>query len=102
MPRNLFITVNASPAYSPGSHWIVLAKRYAYPIAYNPLALPIYSYKHMTDRFRQSTIDSTIVDLVEDQRESNPCKVHTLKSVDSIAFILLIMFSVIFFHSFPM
>ena len=34
MPTNSFAIVNASPASSPGSHWIVLAKRYAYPITY--------------------------------------------------------------------
>ena len=32
MPTNSFAIVNASPASSPGSHWSVLAKRYAYPI----------------------------------------------------------------------
>ena len=73
MPTNSFAIVNASPASSPGSHWVVLGKRYGYPITYfaDPLALPINSYKHITDRFRQSTTDSIIVDLMEDRRDSN-------------------------------
>ena len=73
MPTNSFAIVNASPASSPGSHWVVLGKRYGYPITYfaDPLALPIYSYKHITDRFRQSTTDSIKVDLMEDRRDSN-------------------------------
>ena len=73
MPTNSFAIVNASRASSPGSHWVVLGKRYDYPISYfaDPLALPIYSYKHITDRFRQSSTDSIIVDLVEDRRDSN-------------------------------
>ena len=81
MPTNSFAIVNASPASSPGSHWIVLAKRYAYPITYfaDPLALPLYSYKHISDRFRQSTNDSIIVDLMEDRRDTN----KPLQSADS-------------------
>ena len=73
MPTNSFAIVNSSPASSPGSHWIVLAKKYDYSITYfaDPLALPLYSYKHITDRFRQSTTDSMIVDLIEDRRNSN-------------------------------
>ena len=48
MLTNSFAIANASPASAPGSHWIVLAKRYAYPITYfaDPLALPLYSYKN--------------------------------------------------------
>ena len=73
MPTNSFAIVNASPASSPGSHWVVLGKRYGYPITCfaDPLALPIYSYKHITNRFRQSTTDSIIVDLMEDRRDKN-------------------------------
>ena len=32
MPANSFVIVNTSPSLSPGSHWIVLAYRYAYTI----------------------------------------------------------------------
>ena len=80
MPTNSFAIVNASPASSPGSPWIVLAKRYAYPITYfaNPLALPLCSYKHISDRFRQITNDSILVDLM-DRRDSN----KPLQSADS-------------------
>ena len=73
MPTNSFAVFNASPASSPGSHWVVLGKRYDYPIIYfaDPLALPIYSYKHITDRFRQNSTDSIIKDLMEDRRDWN-------------------------------
>ena len=72
MPTNSFTIVNASPASSTGSHWVVLAKRHEYPKIYfsDPLALPIYSYKHRADRFQQSTTDSIIVDLMKDRRDS--------------------------------
>ena len=73
MPTKPFAIVNASPASSHGSHWIVLAKRCAYPIKHfaDPLALAHNSYKHISDRFRQSFIDSFIMDLMEDRRDSN-------------------------------
>ena len=73
MPRKSFTLVNASSASSPGSHWIVLAKGFAYPITYfaDPLVLPLYSYKQISDRFRQRTNDSMIVDLMDDRRDSN-------------------------------
>ena len=32
MPANSFVIVNTSPSLSPGSHWIMLANRYAYTI----------------------------------------------------------------------
>ena len=43
LPVNSFITVNASRADSIGSHWVMLAKRYAHPVLYfaDPLALPL-------------------------------------------------------------
>ena len=43
LPVNSFIVVNASRADSIGSHWVMLAKRYAYPVLYfaDPLALPL-------------------------------------------------------------
>ena len=67
MPTNSFAIILASSASSPGSHWIVLLKRCADPnIFAEPLALPLYSYKHISDRFRQSTTDNMIVDLMED------------------------------------
>ena len=45
MSSNSLTIVNASPTASIGTHWIVLAKRNAYPIIYfaDPLALPLYS-----------------------------------------------------------
>ena len=43
LPVNSFIIVNASPADSIGSLWVMLAKRYAYPVLYfaDLLALPL-------------------------------------------------------------
>ena len=47
LPVNSFIIVNASRADSFGTHWVMLAKRYAYPVLYfaDPLALPLTAYK---------------------------------------------------------
>ena len=51
MSPNSFTIFNASPAASIGTHWVVLAKRYASPFIYfaDPLALSIYLYRHFCD-----------------------------------------------------
>ena len=69
---NSFTIVNASPVASIGTHWLVLAKRYASPIIYfaDPLALPIYSYKHICDHLKGISADTIYVDLMEDRRET--------------------------------
>ena len=68
MSPNSFTIVNTSPAASIGTHWLVLAKRYASPSIYfaDPLALPIYSYKHICDHLKGISADTIYVDLMED------------------------------------
>ena len=67
-----FTIVNASPAASIGKQWVVLAKKHASPIIYfaDPLALPIYSYKHICDHLKGISADTIHVDLMEDRRET--------------------------------
>ena len=52
IPVNSFIIVNASRADSFGTLWVMLAKRYAYPVLYfaDPLALPLTAYKDIFAR----------------------------------------------------
>ena len=72
MSPNSFTIVNASPAASIGTHWVVLVKRYASPIVYfaDPLDLPIYSYEHICDHLKGISADTIYVDLMEDRRET--------------------------------
>ena len=53
LQTNTFIIVNASRCNSIGTHWVVLAKRYVYPIIYfaEPLALPFTTYKDIFNIF---------------------------------------------------
>ena len=55
LPTNTFIIVNASRSNSIGTHLVVLAKRYVYPIIYfaDPLALPLTIYKDFFNRLHQ-------------------------------------------------
>ena len=70
MSPNSSTIVNASSAASIGTHWVVLVKRYASPIIYfaDPLALPIYLYKHICDHLKGA--DTIYVDFMEDRREN--------------------------------
>ena len=51
---NNFITVNTSRSKSFGTHWVVLAKRDAYPIFFfaDPVALLITTYKQILSRLK--------------------------------------------------
>ena len=85
MSPNSFTIVNASPAASIGTHWVVLAKRYASPIIYfaDALALPIYSYKHICDHLKGISAHTIHVDLMEDRRQpENPCNARTRNCVN--------------------
>ena len=72
MSPKSFTIVNASPAASIDTHWVVLAKRYGFPIIYfaDPLALPIYSYRHICDHLKVISVDTIYVDLMEERRET--------------------------------
>ena len=54
LQTNTFTFVHASRSNSFGTHWVVLAKRYAYPIMYyaDPLALPLTTYNHIFNRLQ--------------------------------------------------
>ena len=71
MSPNSSNIVNASSAASIGSNWVVLAKRYASPIIYfaDPLALPIFSDKHICDHLKGISADTIYVYFMEDRRE---------------------------------
>ena len=68
---NTFIIVNASRSNSIGTHWVVLAKRYAYPIIYfaDPLALPLTTYKDIFNRLQQCTDLEIMMDIMEHRRD---------------------------------
>ena len=69
-PKSFFI-VKASPAASIGLHWVVLAKRNAYPIVFfaDPLVLPIQLHRRIFERLRSISADTICVDIMEDRRE---------------------------------
>ena len=71
LQTNTFIIVNASRSNSIGTHWVVLAKRYAYPIIYfaNPLALPLTTYKDIFNRLQQCEDLEIMMDIMEDRRD---------------------------------
>ena len=52
LPVNSFTIVNASQADSFGTHWVMIAKGYAYPVLYfaDPLELPLTAYKDIFSR----------------------------------------------------
>ena len=72
LQTNTFITVNASRSNSIGTHWVVLAKRYAYPIIYfaDPLALPLTTYKDIFNRLQQCKDLEIMMDIMEQTRHS--------------------------------
>ena len=68
---NTFIIVKASRSNSIGTHWVVLAKRYAYPIIYfaDPLALHLTSYKDIFNRLQQCKDLEIMMDIMEHRRD---------------------------------
>ena len=71
LPTNTFIFVNASRSNSIGTHWVVLAKRYAYPIIYfaDQLALPMTAYKDIFNRLQQSEDLEIMMNIMEYRRD---------------------------------
>ena len=70
LQTNTFI-VNASRSNSIGTHWVVLAKRYAYPIIYfaDPLTLPLTTYKDIFNRLQQCKDLEIMMDIMEHRRD---------------------------------
>ena len=68
---NTFIIVNASRSNSIGTHWVVLAKRYAFPIIYfaDPLALLLTTYKDIFNRLQQCKDLEIMMDIMEHRRD---------------------------------
>ena len=81
LPVKSFIIVNASRADSIGSHWVMLAKRYAYPVLYfaDPSALLLTSYKDIFSRLQQCTDLYMMMDIMEHRRDIQ----SPLQSADS-------------------
>ena len=71
LPVNSFIIVNASRADSFGTHWVIVAKRYAYNVLYfaDPLALPLTAYKDILTRLQQCTDLHMMMDVMEHRRD---------------------------------
>ena len=78
---NTFLFVNASRSNSIGTHWVVLPKRYAYPIIYfaDPLALPLTTYKDIFIRLQQCEDLEIIMGTLEQRRDIQ----SPLQSADS-------------------
>ena len=81
LPVNSFIIVNALRADSIGSHWVMLAKRYAHPVLYfaDPLALPLTAYKDILSRLQLCTDLHITMDIMEHRRDIQ----SPLQSADS-------------------
>ena len=81
LPVNTFSIVNTSRSNTIGTHWVVLAKRYAYPILFfaDPLALPKTTYKHIFSRLRMCRNMKMMMDIMEHRRETQ----SPLQSSDS-------------------
>ena len=100
-PLNLqtitFIFVNASRSNKIGTHWVVLAKRYAYPIIYfaDPLALPLTTYKDIFDRLQQCKDLKIMMDIMEHRRDIQ----SPLQSSDSQLSGLFCIYIVHYFYS---
>ena len=71
LPVNIFIIVNASRSDSIGSHWVMLPKRYAYPVLYcaDPLALPLTAYKDIFSPLQQCNDLHMTMDIMEHRTE---------------------------------
>ena len=95
LPVNSFIIVNASRADSFGTHWVMLAKRYAYPVLYfaDPLALPLTTYKDIFARLQQCTDLHMMMDVMEQQkRYSIPPAISRLTTVWFILYLYCALF----------
>ena len=97
MQTNTFVIVNASRSNSIGTHWVVLAKRYAYPIRYfsDPLALPLTTYKDIFNRLQQCTDLEIMMDIMEHRRDIQ----SPLQSSDSQLCGLFCIYIVHYFYS---
>ena len=105
LPVNSFIIVNASRADSIGSHWVMLAKRYAYPVLYfaDPLAIPLTAYKDIFSRLQQCTDLHMMMDIMEHRRDiQSPRNQQTRNFVVYFASILLIISIAVSFHLYLM
>ena len=71
LQTNTFIIVKASRSNSIGTQWVVLAKRYAYPIIYfaDPLALPLTTYKDIFNILQQCKDLELMMDIMEHRRD---------------------------------
>ena len=97
LQTNTFIIVNASRSNSIGTHWVVLAKRYAYPIIYfaDPLALPLTTYKDIFNRLQQCKDLEIMMDIMEHRRDIQ----SPLQSSDSQFCGLFCLYIVNYFYS---
>ena len=97
LQTNTFIIVNASRSNSIGNHWVVLAKRYAYPIIYfaDPLALPLTTYKDIFNRLQQCKDLEIMMDIMEHRRDIQ----SPLQSSDSQLCGLFCIYIVHYFYS---
>ena len=97
LQTNTFIIVNASRSNSIGTHWVVLAKRYAYPIIYfaDPLALPLTTYKDIFNRLQQCKDLEIMMDIMEHRRDIQ----SPLQSSDSQLCGLFCIYIVHYFYS---
>ena len=94
LQTNTFIIVNASRSNSIGTHWVVLAKRYAYPIIYfmDPLALPLTTYKDIFNRLQQCKDLEIMMDIMEHRRDIQ----SPLQSSDSQLWFILHIYCSLF------
>ena len=97
LQTNTFIIVNALRSNSIGTHWVVLAKRYAYSIIYfaDPLALPLTTYKDIFNRLQQCKDLEIMMDIMEHRRDIQ----FPLQSSDSQLCGLFCIYIVHYFYS---
>ena len=97
LQTNTFIIVNASRSKSIGSHWVVLAKRYAYPIIHfaDPLALPLTTYKDIFNRLQHCEDLEIMMDIMEHRRDIQ----SSLQSSESQICGLFCIYIVHYFYS---
>ena len=97
LQTNTFIIVNASRSNKTGTHWVVLAKRYAYPIIYfaDPLDLPLTTYKDIFNRLQQCRDLEIMMDIMEHRRDIQ----SPLQSSDSQLSGLFCIYIVHYFYS---
>ena len=97
LQTNTFIIVIASRSNSIGTHWVVLAKRYAYPIIYfaDPLALPLTTYKDIFNSLQQCKDLEIMMDIMEHRRDIQ----FPLQSSDSQLCGLFCIYIVHYFYS---